>query len=189
MVMMNRLARGAAAKAALWTAVIFVAAAIAAPGAATAQQANESVGAKRDWSIFQQGSAADRQCWIVSQPVTTAANKDGKPVSVNRGDIFLMVAIRPGARIKNEVSMMAGYPFRSGGSVKAKIGSETFEMFTEGEGAWTDSAESDDKLVAAMRRGATAVLTGVSSRGTTTVDTFSLSGFTAALAEARALCQ
>lgn len=160
-----------------------------APGAASAQSANESIGAKRDWSIFKQGAAADRQCWVVSQPVSSRALRSGKPVSVNRGDIFLMVAIRPGAQVLNEVSMIAGYPFRSGSSVKVKIGSDSFEMFTEGEGAWADSPESDAKLVAAMKRGVTAEVTGVSTRGTTTIDRFSLSGFTAALEEARALCK
>ncbi|MFN3261422.1 MAG: invasion associated locus B family protein [Pikeienuella sp.] len=158
-------------------------------GGAAAQSVSESVGAKRDWSIFKEGAAADRQCWIVSQPVSSRALRSGKPVSVNRGDIFLMVAIRPGANVKNEVSMLPGYPFRSGSSVEVKIGSDRFEMFTSGEGAWADSAESDERLVSAMRRGATAEVTGVSTRGTTTVDTFSLSGFTAALEEARALCK
>ncbi len=158
-------------------------------GAAVAQSANESVGAKRDWSIFKQGAAADRQCWIASQPVSSRAMRGGKPVSVNRGPIFLMVAIRPGAQVKNEVSMMAGYPFRSGSAVEVKIGADKFELFTNGEGAWTDSGETDEKLVSAMRRGATAEVSGVSTRGTTTVDQFSLSGFTAALDEARALCK
>ncbi|MFV0472894.1 MAG: invasion associated locus B family protein [Pikeienuella sp.] len=157
-------------------------------GAAFAQGANESVGAKKDWSIFKQGAAADRQCWIVSQPVSSRALRGGKPVSVNRGDIYLMVAIRPGAQVKNEVSMIAGYPFRGGSSVKVAIGSDSFEMFTEGEGAWADSSESDGKIVDAMRRGSAAEITGVSTRGTTTIDRFSLSGFTAALDEARALC-
>ena len=38
-----------------------------------------------------------------------------------------------------------------------------------------------------MRKGSSAVLTGTSSRGTTTVDTFSLSGFTAAVEDAEPL--
>lgn len=160
-----------------------------AAGAAFGQAANESVAVKRDWSIFKQGAAADRQCWIATLPVSTRALRGGKPVSVNRGPVFLMVAIRPGAQVKNEVSMIAGYPFRSGSSVELKIGTDKFELFTNGEGAWTDSADSDDRLVAAMRRGSTAEISGVSTRGTTTVDQFSLSGFTAALDEARALCQ
>ena len=37
--------------------------------------------------------------------------------------------------------------------------------------------------------GADAVITGVSTRGTTTTDTFSLRGFTAAINEARKLCK
>lgn len=167
--------------AALTAAVVF--------GSGAAAQTSESVGAKRDWSIFTQGAADQRQCWIVTQPLTSTAKRNGQAVSVNRGDIFLMVAMRPGSGVKNEVSFMSGYPFRKGGSVKMEIGSGDYELFTEGEAAWTDSAAQDDQVVASMRRGAKAVVTGVSSRGTTTVDTFSLLGFTAALEEARALCK
>ena len=151
-------------------------------------QAREAIDRKQDWSVFKQGEAAARECWIVSQPVTSTAKRGGATVDVNRGDIFLMVGIRPGDRVKNEVSMMGGYPFRKESSVKVKIGSSNYELFTAGEGAWTDSAESDDKLVAAMKRGSDAVITGVSTRGTTTIDTFSLRGFTAALNEARKVC-
>ncbi|MEX2518112.1 MAG: invasion associated locus B family protein [Paracoccaceae bacterium] len=181
---LNRVARRSLVLAGI--AALWLAAGVAGP--AYSQAANESIGAKRDWSIFKQGAAADRQCWIVSQPVSSRAVRGGKPVSVNRGDIFLMVAIRPGAQVKNEVSMIGGYPFRAGSSVKLKIGSDGFELFTEGEGAWADSADSDNKIVDTMKRGATAEVTGVSTRGTTTIDSFSLSGFTAALDEARALC-
>ena len=40
-----------------------------------------------------------------------------------------------------------------------------------------------------MARMAEAKITGVSARGTTTVDTFSLSGFTAAITDAEARCK
>ena len=40
----------------------------------------------------------------------------------------------------------------------------------------------------AMKRGSTAILTGVSGRGTQTRDTFSLLGFTAAVEEAARRC-
>jgi hypothetical protein len=39
-----------------------------------------------------------------------------------------------------------------------------------------------------MKRGAEAVVTGVSGRGTTTIDTFSLLGFTAAIEDAETRC-
>ncbi|MFQ5567926.1 MAG: invasion associated locus B family protein, partial [Paracoccaceae bacterium] len=63
-----------------------------------------------------------------------------------------------------------------------------FTLFTEGENAWAPSGKDDSALVDAFRRGAKAKVEGVSSRGTRTVDTFSLSGFTAALEAAAELC-
>lgn len=68
------------------------------------------------------------------------------------------------------------------------IGSDGYELFTEGEWAWPANAEDDVKIVAAMRRGAQAIITGLSTRGTTTVDSFSLIGFSAALDDANARC-
>ena len=50
------------------------------------------------------------------------------------------------------------------------------------------SPSDDAKLVAAMKRGSNAVVTGVASRGTTTKDTFSLLGFTAATEDAEKRC-
>ena len=46
-----------------------------------------------------------------------------------------------------------------------------------------------DKLIAALRAGSSATLTAVSARGTQTVDTFSLSGITAATNAAKSNCQ
>jgi len=40
-----------------------------------------------------------------------------------------------------------------------------------------------------MRKGSDATVTGVSARGTTTIDTFSLRGFTAAVEKAEELCK
>jgi len=58
----------------------------------------------------------------------------------------------------------------------------------EQEWAWAASAEEDAEIAAAMRRGVDAVITAESTRGTTTEDTFSLMGYTAAVEEAEARC-
>lgn len=150
--------------------------------------AQTRIDAKKDWAIFEAGSGAQKVCWIVSQPTGTKATKGGKEVSVNRGDIFLMVSVRPGDKVKNEVSFLAGYPFKGGSKVKISVGSKNFELFTDGENAWTTSGDSDNRLTAAFRAGADAQVEGLSSRGTTTRDTFSLSGFTAALKAAQDRC-
>jgi invasion protein IalB len=155
--------------------------------AVDAQQTTDRVDAKRDWSVFT-SDEGEKVCWIVTQPTTSIAKRDGKQVTVKRDPIYLMVAVRPAKGAKNEVSMVSGYPFKKGSTVGAKIGSDSYDLFTEGEGAWLASAEDDDRVVASMKRGATAVMTGMSERGTVTIDTFSLLGFTAALESARTLC-
>ncbi len=68
------------------------------------------------------------------------------------------------------------------------MGGKKFTLFTEGENAWAPSAEDDAAMIDAFRRGARAKVVGYSSRGAKTVDTFSLSGFTAALEAAAGLC-
>jgi hypothetical protein len=158
------------------------------PGAAEAQT-GVYVDEKNNWSIFQAGAEGQRICYIVSRPVGTAAYRKGKLVEVNRGDIFLTITIRPTDGVTNEVSFVSGYPFEKGSEVKAAVGQKKFTLFTEGENAWPPSVEDDAALVDAFRRGSKAKVEGVSKRGTKTVDTFSLSGFTAALEAAVALCK
>lgn len=158
-------------------------------GAALAQQQVASrVDAKDAWSIFT-ADVDGKVCWIVTEPKSTTARRAGKVVQVRRGDIYLMVSVRPGQGVKNEVSMVAGYPFKPGSEVTADIGGTNFAMFTKGENAWLDDPAADDRMVLAMKRGITAKLTGVSSRGTQTEDTFSLRGFTAAIELAQDLCK
>ena len=152
-------------------------------------QTQQRVDAKKDWSVFQADAGGQKVCWIVSQPTKSSATRNGKSVEVNRGDIFLMVSIRPADGVTNEISFLGGYPFKKGSEVKASVGKDGFTLFTEGENAWAPSGEDDAALIAAFRKGARAKLEGISSRGTKTFDTFLLSGFTAALEAATKLCK
>ena len=154
-------------------------------GAAQAQESTNVVATEGDWTVF----AGDnpRECWAVSPPRSTVNTRDGQPAEVQRGDIRLYVAYRPGQQ--GEVSFAGGYPFAPDSTVEVDVGGTKFNLFTEGESAWTGSAEDDSRLISALRAGSPAVVSGRSSRGTRTVDTFSLSGITAATNRARESCQ
>ncbi|WP_300033167.1 invasion associated locus B family protein [uncultured Roseobacter sp.] len=154
---------------------------------ATAQdQSSNRVATKTDWNVFVEDNP--KECWGVSVPTETVNTRDGRVVAANRGQILLMVSYQPGSNVAGQVSFTGGYPFRDGSQVSINIGGTDFSMFTEGEWAWPASPSDDAKLVSAMKRGANAVVTGVSSRGTTTKDTFSLLGFTAAVEDAEKRC-
>ena len=156
---------------------------------AMAQDNVERVERERFWSIFENGSGGSKVCWIASAPTSSTATRHGAAIAVNRGDIRLMVRQQPGSSVVNEVSFTGGYPFRSGSNVTLNIGSDQFQFTTDGEWAWSASPADDQRIVQAMRRGATARVVGVSSRGNQTTDTISLIGFTAALESSTRRCQ
>jgi hypothetical protein len=153
---------------------------------ALAQDESNRVAAETDWAVFQ--GSEPKECWAVTAPKETVNTRDGNVVSVRRGDILLFVTYRPEQNISGEVSFTGGYPFADGSTATLEIAGTTFELFTEGEYAWPATPADDQKIVTAIKRGADAVVTARSSRGTQTKDTFSLLGATSMIEEAEKLC-
>ena len=158
-----------------------------ATGAQAQQTSTNQVAAKTDWSVFEDKDP--RECWAVSTPKETVNTKDGRVVAVKRGEILFMTFFRPGAGVSGQVAFTGGYPFANGSTVNLNIGGTQFELFSEGEWAWPSSAADDTKIIAELKRGANAVLSARSGRGTQTKDSFSLSGYTAAVDEASKRCK
>ncbi|MFM2356185.1 MAG: hypothetical protein RLZZ528_1921 [Pseudomonadota bacterium] len=154
-------------------------------GLAAAQESTNRVAANTDWSVFVEENP--KECWGVSAPKETVNTKDGQPVAVRRGDILLFVTYRPG-QAEGEVSFTGGYPFAGGSTVGIDISGTKFELFTDGEWAWSASKDDDAKIIAALKGGSSAILSARSGRGTQTQDTFSLNGISAALDEAAKRC-
>lgn len=159
--------------------------------AAHAQQTSDNrVAAETDWSVFVENDPTS--CWAVSTFKESVNTRDGRVVAVRRGEILMFVSFIPGSGVKGQVSFTGGYPFAPGSTVELMIDSTRFILNTDNktnaEMAWAPTAADDAKIVAAMKRGSKAVVTARSSRGTTTKDTFSLLGFTAAVDEAKKRC-
>ena len=149
-----------------------------------AQESTNRVATMTDWSVFAEESP--KECWGVSSPKETVNTKDGNPVQVRRGDILLFVTFRPG--VAGEISFSGGYPFAGGSTVKLDVDGTSYELITDGEWAWPGTKEDDAAILAALKKGTTAVLSAKSGKGTQTKDTFSLRGFTAAMEEAAKRC-
>ncbi|MEO1919575.1 MAG: invasion associated locus B family protein [Paracoccaceae bacterium] len=146
-----------------------------------------------DWSVYVDVDENQQKlCFIVSQPTKSVARRNGQAVTVSRGDIRFHISVMPEQGVASQPSFLSGYPLKSDGVVKIAIGSTKFKMFPDTsshkEYAWTTPAD-DVALIAAMRKGAEAIVTGISERGTTTTDYFSLRGFTAAVEKAMDLCK
>lgn len=152
----------AAAMAGLWAA------------GAGAQEDVEDLGVFKDWAARKFQEKGKPVCTMFSQP----AKSEGE--YAKRGEVFFFVTHRPAANRTSEISIQIGYTFKPETPVVVKVHSAEFELFSENDFAWAEDGAADEKLVRAMRAGSTMVVEGVSSRGTKTTDTFSLSGFSAA---------
>lgn len=157
---------------------------------ANAQESTNRVATMTDWNVFTE--EVPKMCWGVSKPKESINSKDGQPASVRRGDILLFVTFNPGQ--VPQISVTGGYPFAAGSVVEFSIDGNAYSLIpgveeNETEWAWPATIEDDATLLAAMKGGTSAVMTARSGKGTQTVDTFSLRGFTAAMEDAGKRCQ
>jgi len=142
---------------------------------ATPAQA-EVIGEHNDWIATQGSEAGKPLCYISAEPQKSAGDY------TKRGQIYAIVTHRPAEKSLGVVSFQAGYTLDNAKPVTITIdGKTTFSLFAQDEFAWAREAADDLALVKAMRGGSNMVVKGTSSRGTLTTDTFSLSGFTAAI--------
>ena len=128
-----------------------------------------------DWSAYAHKTKAGKICFAITEP------KEKLPKKVNRDPVYFLVTNRPKEKIKNEISIITGYPYKSGSLTTARIGDETYKMYTKDDGAWIDSNKNEKRLIKAMKNGSTMIVKGTSRRGTVTTDKYSLVGITAAI--------
>ncbi len=129
------------------------------------------------WGAFSHSNNGKKICFAATQPIKSEANKE----NISRDPAFFFVSREPSDNIVNEVNLTIGYPFKTGSEVIVQIGSDKFEFFTQGDGAWIKNAALESAVVDAIKRGSNMIITGTSQRNTITTDTYSLSGATAAI--------
>ncbi len=135
----------------------------------------------KDWNVWLQKDNP-RICILSSRP----KKSEGK--YTRRGDVHLLISRIPSQNRKGEMSIVAGYPYRENVAPKLVIDGKSFTLLPSGERAWSQDAKADAAIVKAMQRGLNAVIHGTSSRGTKTLDRFSLSGFSKAWNAAKKQC-
>lgn len=132
------------------------------------------IGTYEDWEAYSYREEGKQVCYMVSQP----KKKQGD--YTRRGDVFAMVTHRPGENSRDVVSFYAGYTYKEDSDVDVRIGSDSYDLFTAADAAWTKSRDHDQSMVREMIRGTDMIVKGTSRFDTLTTDTYSLLGFTAA---------
>jgi hypothetical protein len=130
-----------------------------------------------DWSAYTAAPGGKKVCFALSKPKSTKASKD----DVKRDQAYIFISTRPADKVKNEVSIILGYPLSTKIDTTASVGSSSFDMLTQKDGAWIKNAAEEPQLIEAIRKGSDLVVKGTSTHGTHTTDTYSLKGVSSAL--------
>lgn len=149
---------------------------------AKAETVPEVIGSFGKWQSFYYDEGAGKVCFVSVQP----DKSEGK--YSRRDPVYLMITHRPAESSKNVVSFLAGYSYKSGQEVKIKIDGQDFVLLGQDNAAWTPDAETDVRLVSALKKGSKLTVEGMSARGTVTKDSFSLKGSGDALKSIGSAC-
>jgi hypothetical protein len=134
------------------------------------------LGTAEGWSAYTYQGRSGPVCYITGFPAKR------EPASVKHKAAVMMVTHRPAEHVVDVVSFDEGYLFKDGSDASLEVDGTKFDLFTKGDTAWSRTSDLDKAIVAAMAKGSHAALQGTPRKGPPLDDTFSLAGFSRALA-------
>jgi invasion protein IalB len=171
------------------TFVLLAAIAVAAPALAQGKKnpAEQAVllGQFGDWGAYKASPGGKKVCFALSKPTAAVT----EPANKKRDPSYAFVSTRPTEKVKNEISVIVGYPQKAGHDASAAIGSANYVLYTQNDGAWVKNAAEEPKMVEAMRKGHDLIVKSESTSGTKTTDTYSLKGISEALDKVAEECK
>jgi hypothetical protein len=130
-----------------------------------------------DWGVYTASPGGKKICFTIAKPASSETTPAGK----TRNPSYMFISSRPGEKVTDEVSIIIGYPFKPNSEATVAVGTASFALYTQQDGAWIKNAAEEAHLIEAMRSGENAVIKGTSAKGTHSTDVFSLKGLAEAL--------
>ncbi len=130
-----------------------------------------------EWDAYTASPGGKKVCFAIAKPSSSETTPPDRP----RNPSYMFISSRPADKVSNEVSIIIGYPFKPNSEATAEVGTISFALSTQQDGAWVKNATEEAHMVEAMRTGQSAIVKGVSVKGTRSTDTFSLRGLAQAL--------
>jgi len=138
-----------------------------------------------DWGAYKATPGGKTVCFALAKPSAASTEPAGR----SRDASYMFVSTRPAEKVRNEVSAIVGYPQKASTDATATIGSSSYAMYTQNDGAWIKNAAEEAQMVDTMKKGGDLVVRSVSGRGTKSTDTYSLKGLAEALDKVAQECK
>ena len=144
----------------------------------------KKMGKHKDWETYIMNTDQGKVCFTQSKPVLQAPKN-------NPREARLFISFRPGENIKNEISVTSGYEFNSKNAVMVKSGKNKYKFdLVQNRFAWMsdEGNKLEKKMIKTMKKGSRIMVTGYNQTGSSTIDHYSLLGFTKAYNATKANC-
>lgn len=158
-------------------------AAKAAPKPAQSQNAEQSsdaegkpaqIGLYGDWGVYSAEGKKSKTCYALATP------KDRVPPGLNRDPAYIFIASRPGENVREEISIIMGFPLKEDGA-RAEVSGSSFPLIAKGSNAWMKNVADEPHFVEALKKGSKLLVKAASVKGKVTTDSYPLAGISQAL--------
>jgi flagellum-specific peptidoglycan hydrolase FlgJ len=140
------------------------------------------IGNYGDWGAFLAQSGKEKTCYALASP------KDRIPAGLQRDPAYVFISNRPAENVRNEISIIMGFPMKDGAEARAEVGNASFELVAKGPNAWVKNPAEESQFIDAMKKSAKLVVKAPSIKGNVTTDNYSLTGFSQALDKVQKEC-
>ncbi|MGH6837961.1 MAG: hypothetical protein ACREDT_04020 [Methylocella sp.] len=134
-----------------------------------------------DWGVFVAEGEKSKTCYALATP------KERAPAGLKRDPAYVFISNRPGENVREEVSIILGFPMKEG-SGRAEIAGSGVALIATGANAWIKNQAEEAKFVSALKKGAKLIVKAASLRGHVTTDSYSLNGLSQALERVEKEC-
>ena len=142
----------------------------------------KSIGKFKDWETFTMLENENKVCFAQSIPILQAPKKIERAAR-------LFVTFRPDDKIKDEISVTAGYVLNNKNKITAKSGKNILRFSTVQKNfAWFQENKTEKKLIKMMKKGSRLMIIAYNMQGSQTIDHYSLLGFTKAYNAGKKSC-
>lgn len=135
-----------------------------------------------DWWVFLALTGNSRTCY------TLAAPKERAPSGLNRDPAYVFISNRPSENVRQEISMIMGFPVKEGAAARAEIGGNSFDLVAKGASVWIKNQAEERHFVEALKKGSKLIVKAPSQKGNVTIDSYSLAGLSQALERVEKEC-
>ena len=136
-----------------------------------------------DWGVFLAQGEKSKTCYALATPKERISRR-----VETRPRLCLHLQPATAKKVREEISVIMGFPVKEGSAARAEIGESGFDLVAKGTNAWIKNQAEEPKFIDALKKGSKLIVKAPSLKGHVTIDSYSLGGLSQALERVEKEC-